>query len=78
MRLLQLVPPKRRQPDGTFGVNLFRTFTNVVTTPHRDNEEFVIIYVLDRVGEGAETYLYTPADATEDGQVMASPVLRSS
>jgi hypothetical protein len=74
--LLQLVPPKRRQPDGTFGVNLFRTFTNVVTTPHRDNEEFVIIYVLDRVGEGAETRLYTADDATEDGQVMASPALR--
>ena len=35
---LQLVPPAQRQPDGTFGVNLFRTFTNVVTKPHHDNE----------------------------------------
>ena len=73
---LQLVPPDRRQPDGTFGVNLFRTFTNVVTKPHCDNEEFIIIYVLDRIGEGAETYLYTPADVTDDGDVKAPPVLR--
>jgi hypothetical protein len=74
--LLELVPPNRRQPTGTFGVNLFRTFTNVVTNPHHDNEEFIIIYVVDRVGEGAETYLYRPADVTEDGQPIAEPVLR--
>ena len=73
---LQLVPPGRRQPVGTFGVNLFRTFTNVVTKPHHDNEEFIIIYVLDRIGEGAETYLYAPADVTDDGEVKAPPVLR--
>ena len=63
------MPPERRQPDGTFGVNLFRTFTKVVTKPHHDNEEFIIIYVLDRVGEGAETRLYQPDDVTDDGQV---------
>src|SRR3984885_4864877 len=73
---LQLVPPGRRQPDGTFGVNLFRTFTNVVTKPHHDNEEFIIIYVLDRVGEGAETYLYAPEDVTADGETTAPPLLR--
>jgi len=72
---LQLVPPGRRQPDGTFGVNLFRTFTKVVTKPHRDDEEFIIIYVLDRIGEGAETYLYTPTGITDDGDVKAPPVL---
>jgi hypothetical protein len=72
---LNLVPPWRRQPDGTFGVNLFRTFTNVVTTPHHDNEEFLIIYVLDRLGEGAETYLYDPADVTDDGAIKAKPIL---
>jgi hypothetical protein len=55
---LNLVPLDRRRPDSTFGVNLFRTFTNVVTKPHRDDEEFVIIYVLDREGDGAESYLY--------------------
>jgi len=74
--LLELVPPYRRQLRGTFGVNLFRTFTNVVTRPHRDNEEFIILYVLDRVGDGAETYLYRPEDVAEDGQPIAEPVLR--
>ena len=74
--LLQLVPPSRRQHDGTFGVNLFRTFTNVVTKPHYDNEEFIVIYVLDRVGEGAETYLYRPSDVTDGGETLGQPVLR--
>lgn len=73
---LQLVPPGRRQADGTFGVNLFRTFTNVVTKPHHDNEQFIIIYVLDRIGEGAETYLYAPSDVADDGEIKALPVLR--
>jgi hypothetical protein len=73
---LELVPPGRRQPDGTFGVNLFRTFTNVVTKPHHDDEEFIIVYVLDRVGDGAETYLYHPADVSDDGEIKAAPILR--
>jgi 2-oxoglutarate-Fe(II)-dependent dioxygenase family protein len=67
---LRLVPPDRRQPDGTFGVNLFRTFTNVVTKPHHDNEEFIIIYVIDRIGDGADTHLYLADDVTEDGRVL--------
>lgn len=71
--LLALVPPKRREPDGTFGLNLFRTFTDVVTKPHRDNEPFCVFYVLDRVGEGAETYLYEVDEATD--QPMPEPVL---
>jgi hypothetical protein len=75
-KFLELVPPKRRQSHGTFGVNLFRTFTNVVTKPHHDNEEFIIIYVFDRIGGGAETYLYRPEDVNDDGQIMADPVLR--
>jgi len=70
------VPPARRQDEGTFGVNLFRTFTNVVTKPHHDNEEFIIIYVLDRVGEGAETYLYAPEDVKSGGETIAPPLLR--
>jgi hypothetical protein len=73
---LELVPPERRQPHGTFGVNLFRTFTNVVTKPHHDDEEFIILYVLDRIGDGAETYLYRPDDMDENGQLTADPVLR--
>jgi 2OG-Fe dioxygenase len=55
---LSLVPEDRRQQRGTFGVNLFRTHTDVVTKPHQDEEEFIILYVLDREGDGAESYLY--------------------
>jgi len=73
---LSLVPPDRRQDEGTFGVNLFRTFTNVVTKPHHDDEEFVMLYVLDRIGGGAESYLYHPGDVTDTGQPTADPVRR--
>lgn len=73
---LSLVPPRRRQEDGTFGVNLFRTYTNVVTTPHHDNEEYIILYVINRIGDGAETYLYDPADVLDDGEAIAAPILR--
>lgn len=76
--LLSLVPAERREFDGTFGVNMFRTFTNVVSKLHRDYEQFVITYVLDRVGGGAETSLYERGDVTDDGTVPADakPVLR--
>src|SRR5512142_212218 len=53
-----LVPEGRRRSPGTFGINLFRTHTDVVTKPHQDDEEFIILYVLDRDGDGAESYLY--------------------
>jgi len=56
--LLCLVPPRRRQPEGTFGVNFFRTFTDVVTKPHHDDEQFIILYVMRRKGDGARSYLY--------------------
>jgi hypothetical protein len=72
---LGFVPPDKRQLDGTFSVNLFRTFTNVVTMPHHDDEQFVILYVLNRIGDGAETYLYNPGDVTDQGQPIADPVL---
>lgn len=74
--LLSLVPPDQRQPDGTFGVNLFRTVKDVVTSPHHDHEEFCVIYVVDRVGGGAETQLYQPDDAPDHGEATAGPVLR--
>jgi 2OG-Fe dioxygenase len=73
--LLRLVPRDLRQPDGTFGVNLFRTYTNVVTKPHHDDEQYVILYILDRIGDGAETSLYRPEDVTADGRILADPVL---
>jgi hypothetical protein len=71
--ILKLVPPDRRQPTGTFGVNLFRTFTDVVTKPHHDDEDSVILYVLQRKGEGAGTYLY---DLPSEGESVGRPVLR--
>lgn len=55
---ISLVPEDRRQQRGTFGVNLFRTYTDVVTKPHQDKEEFIFLYVLDREGDGAVSYLY--------------------
>lgn len=61
---LTLIPLNQRKSSGTFGVNLFRTFTNVVTQPHQDDEEFIIVYVVDKVGNGAMSYLYR-ADAPE-------------
>jgi 2OG-Fe dioxygenase len=71
---LSLVPEDRRQLQGTFGINLFRTHTNVVTKPHRDEEEFIILYVLAREGDGAESYLYQhdkkKMDSTEDGDLV--------
>ena len=73
---LWLVPPRRRRSEGTFGVNLFRTFTNVVTKPHHDDEEFIIIYVIGRIGDGAHTHLYRPEDVTEDGRVVGAAVLK--
>jgi hypothetical protein len=73
---LELVPPEKRQSDGTFGVNLFRTHTDVVAKPHRDDEQFIILYVLDRVGDGAESYLYEAGDVARDGMVTAGPLLK--
>jgi hypothetical protein len=69
---ISLVPPERRQARGTFGINLFRTHTDVVSRPHRDEEQFILLYVLDRHGEGAESYLYE--EEPEAGQ-PAKPVL---
>jgi len=74
--LLHLVPPQRRRTDGTFGVNLFRTYTNVVTKPHHDNEEFIITYVLNRMGDGAESYLYNPDCVLDGGEVIAEAVMK--
>jgi 2OG-Fe dioxygenase len=56
--VLHLVPENLRQASGTFGVNFFRTFTNVVTRPHQDGEEYIVVYVVDKIGGGARTQLY--------------------
>lgn len=57
-RLLHLVPPDRRQQQGTLGVNFFRTYTEVVTQPHHDDEEYIFLYMMHRDGGGAKSYLY--------------------
>jgi hypothetical protein len=57
--VLSLVPVSQRQRRGTFSINLLRTHTAVVPGgPHQDGKEYVLIYVLDKLGGGAETQLY--------------------
>ncbi len=73
---ISLVPRDRRQAKGTFGVNLFRTHTDVVTRPHRDEEEFIILYVLGREGDGAESYLYKDDSVGPGVPEGAEPVFR--
>lgn len=55
--VLNLVPARRRKPAGTFGINMFRTFTDVVTRPHHDDEEYVIVYVVAKTARGGRTQL---------------------
>lgn len=58
-RLLCIVPPTERQPKGSVGINLFKTFNDVVTGPHQDGVQFVGIYIPDKNCNGAETTLIT-------------------
>jgi hypothetical protein len=55
--ILNLVPPERWHPAGTFGVHAFRSFSQVTTGPHQDGFEYGITFVVDHVGGGAEAYL---------------------
>jgi hypothetical protein len=58
-RATSLVPPEALHEQGTIGINLFRTYTDVVSRPHQDDEEFVLLYVVDKLhAAGAETSLY--------------------
>jgi|SRR5215216_4089676 len=61
---LALVPPDLRKSVGTFGINFFRTRTAVVSGPHRDGEQFCLVYVVNKIGGGAETRLHN-ADETQ-------------
>jgi hypothetical protein len=63
--VLAMVPPYLRQEHGTFGVNFLRTRTTVVSGPHQDDEEYVLVYVVDKHGGGAETTLHNVADPQE-------------
>jgi hypothetical protein len=73
---LSLVPEDRRQQRGTFGVNLFRTHTDVVSKPHQDKEEFIFLYVLGREGDGAESYLYKYDEQEMGAEEVGEQVLR--
>jgi hypothetical protein len=64
-RMLDFVPQDRRSRSGTFGINFFQTRTNVVSKPHRDDEDFCIIYVVDIRGSDAETQLRKIDDPDE-------------
>lgn len=55
---LGLVPAHLRQVEGTFGVNFLRTRTNIVSGPHQDDEEYVLIYVAGKRGTGGESTLH--------------------
>ncbi len=57
--VLSLIPACWRQRSGALGINLLRTFTDIVTEPHQERfGQFVGIWVINKTGEGAETYLY--------------------
>jgi hypothetical protein len=72
--ILSLIPACWRQRCGALGVNLLRTFTDVVTSPHQERlGQFVGIWVIDKVGEGAETYLY---DYFTPGRLVLRHVLQ--
>jgi hypothetical protein len=57
--ILSLIPRCWRQRSGALGINLLRTFTDIVTEPHQERfGQFVGIWVINKAGQGAETYLY--------------------
>ncbi|MFD5831254.1 2OG-Fe dioxygenase family protein [Lentzea sp. NPDC060358] len=61
--ILAAVPERDHQARGTFGVNLFRTRSKVVTRPHRDGEQYIIVYVVDKNCSGGETMLHDSSGA---------------
>ena len=54
--MLSRVPPEHRLGNGTFGVNLFRIRTQMDIRPNRD-ARFIVVYMLDKAGDGGETFL---------------------
>lgn len=72
--VLSLIPACWRQRSGTLGINLLRTFTDIVTEPHQERfGQFVGIWVINKTGEGAETYLY---DYFTPGRLVFKHVLQ--
>jgi hypothetical protein len=74
--VLSLVPPRSRDIEGTVGVNLFRTHSSVVNDekPHQDDEQWVGIFLRDKLCDGAETVLY---ESREDGTARPEPTFRA-
>ncbi len=69
--------PSGARREGTLGVNFFRTYTDVVTRAHHDDEEFIILYVMHRDGDGARSYLYQDTNYVR-GKSMDPLVSRSA
>ena len=61
---LAFIPPELQQPAGTWGVHTFRSFSNVVDSPHKDDFEYGLVYVLDRIGDGGVSYLLANDQST--------------
>lgn len=70
--VLSVIPVEERQERGTFGVNLFRTSSKVVTRPHRDGEQFIIVYVVDKACEGGVTTLQDDSGAIVHKDALAA------
>lgn len=51
--------------NGSMGINLFRTYKVVTETRHRDFEDYVIIYCINKTGNGAFTQLTKDAVGKE-------------
>jgi hypothetical protein len=72
---LSLIPPEARHERGTWGVHAFRSFNDVVNSPHRDGFEYGITYVLDRIGDGARSYLFENDVQVLDHQLAPGEIL---
>jgi hypothetical protein len=70
-RILDLVPPPLRRPAGRMSADYFRYSPGTRSDAHQDKfGDVVVIWVLDRDGDGAESFLTTLGG--ED--VMRSPL----
>lgn len=56
---LTTMPDALQMHEGTYGVNFFRTHSNVVSKPHHDREALIIIYVVDIAGADVVNRLIT-------------------
>jgi|GEM_PF-2270456 len=56
--LNELIPEQERALTTTFGINAFRTHSDVVSKPHQDGVNYVVVYVVDIKGNTPRTRLY--------------------